>query len=343
MKSSGSSNKSNFLGILVFILALGIISLSSFGCAKAQDKPKASAKIDKNVMATVGSDVITTEDFESEIQNLPPAYQAIAKQNKKEFLNSLVNKKLLLNDAKKKNLENSAEVKKFLEKAKEELMVQQLLKSNILDKIKVSPEDAKAFYDANPDQFKEPEKYKASHILLKNEADAEVVLKDLKSGADFAKLAKEKSEDLGSKDRGGDIGYFSKGDLVPEFEEVVTKMKIGDISNVVKSPLGFHIIKLTDKKEAAKKDFKDVEKEITNRLLVEKQMKAYDGMIESLKKQENVTINTSLLEEKKETPEAMMPPVAEPIIETPSEVAPMPAPKVEAPKVALPEVAPVKK
>lgn len=304
------------------VLVLFVMVFVFFGCAKqAPQTPQTEkAALSKDIMATIGNDVITTKDFEEEIQNLPPAYQTIAKQNKKEFLNSLINKKLLIAEAKKKNLENSPEVKKFMEKAKEELMVQQLLRSDILDKVKVGEEEAKAYYDANPDQFKDPEKYKASHILLKSEADANAVLNELKQGADFGKIAKEKSEDVGSKERDGDIGYFSKGDLVPEFEDAVKKMKVGDISNVVKTTLGYHIIKLTDKKEAAKKDFKDVEQDIKNKLLVEKQMKTYDSLVESLKKNQKININEALVEKK---PEVAGAEPVNPAISSPGGAAPL--------------------
>ncbi len=298
--------------LVVFVLAA--IGLCFYGCSgkKATESvsKKASSVDKKDVIASVGDEVITKQEFEDEIQSLPQAYQAIAKQNRKEFLNSLVNKKLLIAEAKKENLENSPEVKKYMEKAKDELMVQQLLKDKVLDKVKITDEAVKAYYDSNADQFKDPEKFKASHILLKSEAEANAVLAELKAGADFGKVAKEKSEDPGSRDKEGDIGYFSKGDLVPEFEDAVSKMKVGDVSAVVKTALGYHIIKLTDKKESAKKDFKDVEQDIKNRLTVENQMKAYDGLIESLKKGQKIDINQAFLDEKKEEPVNMNMPIA---------------------------------
>ena len=127
-------------------------------------------------------------------------------------------------------------------------------------RITVSPQDADAYYNANIQQFQTPEQVRASHILLKTEGkdeaavrkQAEDILKQVKApGADFAALAKKYSEDDGSKATGGDLDYFSKGRMVPEFESAAFSMQPGQISDLVKSQFGFHIIKVVDKKPAS--------------------------------------------------------------------------------------------
>jgi peptidyl-prolyl cis-trans isomerase D len=139
-------------------------------------------------------------------------------------------------------------------------------------RITVSPQDVEAYYNANLQQFQTPEQVRASHILLKTDGgkdeaavrkQAEDILKQAKApGADFAALAKKYSEDEGSKATGGDLDYFSKGRMVPEFESAAFSMQPGQISDPVKSQFGFHIIKVVDKKPASTRTLDEVRAQI---------------------------------------------------------------------------------
>jgi peptidyl-prolyl cis-trans isomerase D len=125
-------------------------------------------------------------------------------------------------------------------------------------RINPTPQEVEQFYNANPQQFSQPEQVRASHILLKTEGkddaavkkQAEDLLKQAKGGADFAELAKKFSEDEGSKTQGGDLNFFEHGKMVPEFDAVAFKLNPGEISDLVKSQFGYHIIKVTEKKPA---------------------------------------------------------------------------------------------
>ena len=126
----------------------------------------------------------------------------------------------------------------------------------------VTPEQAKKFYDENPDQFKQPEQVRASHILIgaPENADAaakaaakrkaEGLLKQLKSGGDFAALAKENSQDPGSAIKGGDLGLFPRGQMVGPFDQVAFTLAPGATSDLVETQFGYHIIRVVEKKEA---------------------------------------------------------------------------------------------
>ena len=139
--------------------------------------------------------------------------------------------------------------------------IQKLLDKDLASKIVVTPEEVKAFYDGNPDVFKTPEMVRASHILVKVDKAAsdeekakalekiKAIQKRIKSGEDFAKVAKEVS-DSPSKDDGGDLDFFQKGQMVPPFEKAAFSMKPGETSDIVETEVGYHIIRLTDKKEA---------------------------------------------------------------------------------------------
>jgi peptidyl-prolyl cis-trans isomerase D len=144
-------------------------------------------------------------------------------------------------------------------------------------KVSVPPTDIQRYYNDNRQQYETPEQVRASHILFetagKNEDEvkkrAEGVLQQAKSGTDFAELAKKFSEDKGSKDRGGDLDYFGRGRMVPEFEMAAFTMMPGQISELVKSQFGFHIIKVVDRRPATTRSLDEVRPQIQQQLALE--------------------------------------------------------------------------
>ncbi|HLG54625.1 MAG TPA: peptidyl-prolyl cis-trans isomerase [Vicinamibacterales bacterium] len=144
-------------------------------------------------------------------------------------------------------------------------------------KVVVPPTDIQQYYNDNIQQYQTPEQIRASHILLettgKDEAtvrkQAEAILQQVKSGADFAELAKKVSEDKGSKANGGDLDYFGRGRMVPEFEEAAFKLQPGQISDLVKSQFGFHIIKLVDKRPGSTRSLDEVRGTIQQQLAMQ--------------------------------------------------------------------------
>jgi peptidyl-prolyl cis-trans isomerase C len=163
-----------------------------------------------------------------------------------------------------------------------------LLESEMSDADKtVTDDEAKKFYDENVKQFSQPEQVQASHILLGTKdmdaaaktaakTKAEEVLKLVKAGGDFAALAKEHST-CPSKERGGDLGYFGKEQMVPEFANAAWAMKVGDISEIVESQFGYHIIKVTGRKEAVTEPFDKVKEQIVNNLKTQKRQQFWTG------------------------------------------------------------------
>jgi peptidyl-prolyl cis-trans isomerase D len=153
-----------------------------------------------------------------------------------------------------------------------------------------TPAEVQAHYNQNLQQYQTPEQVRASHILLKTEGkdeaavkkQAEDVLKQVKAGGDFAELAKKYSEDDGSKVNGGDLDYFGRGRMVPEFEEVAFKLEPGQISDLVKTQYGFHIIKVVDKKPASTRTLDEVRAEITDQLQFQKAQQASQAQAQSL-------------------------------------------------------------
>src|SRR6516165_6606303 len=142
-------------------------------------------------------------------------------------------------------------------------------------KVKVPEADVRRAYDDNIDQYSTPEQIRASHILLKTEgkddaavkAKIEDLLKQAKAGADFGELAKKYSEDESNAKNGGDLDYFGRGKMVPEFDAVAFTLQPGQISDVVKTQFGYHIIKVTDKKTAVSKSLDEVRDQIKDQLV----------------------------------------------------------------------------
>ena len=202
-------------------------------------------------------------------------YQAGQKLEIKD-LDKQVDDKLAQGKARFSNPEGFAKAMKELdmqekdlrEYTRRDLIITNFIEKTIVPTVKVSEEDARKFYDQNPDKFTRPEAVKASHILLgfdeKATAEekkaarekAEKLRKELAGGADFAALAKGNST-CPSSQQGGDLGFFGKGQMVPAFEQAAFALKSGEISDVVETQFGYHIIKLTEKKSAEKVEFKE--------------------------------------------------------------------------------------
>jgi len=152
-------------------------------------------------------------------------------------------------------------------------------RDQIRQRVAVTPQEIQKFYNDNIQQFQQPEQIRASHILLKTEGkdeaavrkQAEDILKEVKApGADFAALAKKYSEDEGSKEKGGDLDYFGRGRMVPEFDTAVFAMQPGQTSDLVKSQFGFHIIRLVDRKPAVTRSLDEVKAQIQDQITSQK-------------------------------------------------------------------------
>lgn len=160
------------------------------------------------------------------------------------------------------------------------LTIKQLLEPQI----KITDEELKTYFDENKDSFAQSEQIKASHILVADEKTANEVKQKLNDGSDFAKLAKEFSTDDSSKDLGGELGYFSKGTMVSEFEDVAFGLAVDQVSKPVKTEYGYHIIKVEAKKKAKEANYNESMAEIKATLLEQKIESEYTTWLENKKK-----------------------------------------------------------
>lgn len=174
-----------------------------------------------------------------------------------EQLNSILAQQGLTMDGLTKDIEKNMPMQLKLEK---------LLGSEV----EITDEEIKTYYEENKDSFNEPKSVRASHILVESKELAETILQELQGGADFAELAAEHSIDPGSKANGGDLDYFTTGMMVEPFEEAAFALSVGEISEVVETENGFHIIKVTDIKEAKEYTFEEKQEEVREILFDQK-------------------------------------------------------------------------
>lgn len=204
-------------------------------------------------------------------------------------------------DYKKGLQEQGLNEKDLRELIRRNVIIENHIEQVVVPKQTVTDAEVKEFYDKNPETFTQPGQVRASHILITLDAKAtdadkkkakdkaEDLLKQIKAGADFAKLAQENSGCPSSK-QGGDLGYFGKGQMVKPFEEAAFAMKPGEVSGVVETQFGYHIIKLTERKAPSKVAFDDVKAKIADSLKRKKVSEAINTILEDAKKKAKIEV-----------------------------------------------------
>jgi len=246
----------------------------------------------ETILSSFNGQTITLGEFNQLWDQIPEGSKL--QLTKRNVLDQIISEKLLIQEAKNRGLEQDKDVLEQIKNTTEQILVQSLIEKEIIGKVKVEDQEALTYYEENKDNFITKEQVYLYNILVETEEVAKDILEKLKAGGDFIELAKEKSTGPSAAE-GGDLGYISKGDLIPEIENVVFALEIGSISDIIKSQYGFHILKVTDKKPEVLKTFEEVKEEITPTLLSTKQKEAFDNLLEELKSQVTIEINEEAL------------------------------------------------
>lgn len=248
-------------------------------------------------LASINGKGFTEEQFKQAMERfgVNPEMMKSNPEIRNQLMDHLINTQLLADTAEKSKVQDSKEFKEKLAMVTREIMAQMYLENYL--KGETSDAKQKAYFEANKKKFEETE-VKASHILFKDtdEKKAQEVLKEAqKKGADFAALAKKHSIDPNGKD-GGDLSFFKKGQMVPEFEEAAFATPKGEIHpKLVKTRFGYHIIKVTDRKDSKDVKFED-KKELIGRMM---KKDIQDELFKKLRAQSNVKVDDAALKEMK--------------------------------------------
>ncbi len=262
----------------------------------------ASAVYAATVVTVNGKNITDTQIQEVLMQGTQGRFDQLPDDKKAEIsqrvIDGLISQELIYADAKKEGVLESTEYKNELANVMERVKVQlasKVWEKRQFDKVKVNEKDIKAYYKANPEEFTEKSKVRASHILVKTEDEAKAIIKEigsLKDGAlnaKFAELAKTKSTGP-SGPKGGDLGFFGQGQMVPAFNDAAFAMKKGEVSKTpVKSQFGYHVILVTDKQDAKNLSFDEVKGFIEQKLKVEAFKEQMQAKMEELKKKATIT------------------------------------------------------
>ena len=244
--------------------------------------------MDNKILATVNGKAITEQDLNMAMTRFPQENQAFfaTEQGKAQLLEQLISFELVHKYAEDEKLSETEEYKSQLEILKKDLLIQAGVKK-ILDAVTVTEEEVKDFYNNNPDMFKGEESVRAKHILVDSEEKAKEVKAAIDGGLSFEDAAKENST-CPSSSQGGDLGFFTRGRMVPEFEDAAFAMTIGEVSEPVKTQFGYHLIKVEEKTPEVTRSFDEVKGQLQMNLLSQKQNEAYINFINKLKQEQDV-------------------------------------------------------
>ncbi len=222
------------------------------------------------LLAKVGDVEIFESDLDGVFKAIPQEIQTayMGKEGRKKLLDEIIYQELFYIDALDKGLDKTEEyehhIKEFGKGVLRDMNIAQ-----VTSQIEVTDDDIRDFYNKNGDALAVPE-IKVSHILVDTKEEAEEAIERINAGEDFAKVAKDMSS-CPSKSKGGDLGFFGKGRMVPEFEQAAFALKKGEMSGPVQTQFGFHVVLKTDEKGAKKPPFNDVKEQIRSTLTFQKQ------------------------------------------------------------------------
>ncbi len=281
------------------------------------------------VLATINGQRLPFSEFEKELvafqsqyDRFFPAAGKVPQNLKVTLLNQMIERRLLAQEAQRLGIEVSEEelrsgidkirkdypadgfertleteyinLEDWKRRLKENLLTKKLIEQVILSRVSITGEEAQRYYQDHLSDYEVPEQVQARQIVVETEREARNILRRLKKGEDFAKVAQESSLSPDSE-RGGDLGFFSRGQMPPEFDQAVFSLRQGRLSNVVKSPYGYHIFKVEKKRKARSLKFSEVKEQILAKLKQEKQEQEYLAWLTELKSRAEIRINQAFL------------------------------------------------
>ena len=278
----------------VTLLAAGC-AIGLLGCGKESG----NAKNPGPAVLKINEWSYSAADMEKEIgQQLRQAPQMqpffASKEGQKQFLDRVTRRELLAQEAEKRKMSETPEVAEQVANLRRELMIRALVQDEIGNKLKVEEKDVEEYFKAHPDEFS-GDTVHLRHIVLQNEDEAKDIKARLTKNESFDDLAKKYSKDSATAAKGGDLGFLSREQVLPEFARVAFSLKPGEVSDPVKTPFGFHVIKLMERKKGQPASLDQVKGQLQRRLIEERQSQRFQAWMKELEAGAKITKDESLL------------------------------------------------
>lgn len=239
--------------------------------------------MENKVLAIVAGREITERDIDIIISKYPEQQRAMfqSEDARKAILEQAIGFELMYHKGKELKIDQTPVYLEQVKIIEKEILIQRTVE-DVLSKVVVTEEEAKRYYEANKSEFEEPERVSAKHILMATEDELEALRNKIVAGEITFEAAARENSTCPSKAQDGNLGEFSRGMMVPEFEEVAFTVAPGEVSEIVKTQFGFHLIKVEEKIEGGTSSFEDVKEAIINKLTVEAQQEKYVGLLSEL-------------------------------------------------------------
>jgi peptidyl-prolyl cis-trans isomerase C len=278
-------------GLAVAACALGLVACGKEG---------GSGKSQGQAVLKINDWSYTTGDLEREIgqelRRAPRELQAFfaSKDGQKQFLDRVVRRELLMQEAEKRKLGEQAEIAEQVTNLRRELMIRAIVQEEIGAKVKVDEKEVQEYFAAHADEFS-GDTVQLRHIVVQTEGEARELQARLAKNESFEELAKKHSRDTNSAPKGGDLGFLGREQMLPDFARAAFALKAGEVSDVVRTPFGFHLIKLVSRKKGQPLTFEQVKAQLQRRLLDERQSQRFQAWVKDLESGAKITRDESLL------------------------------------------------
>ncbi len=308
-------------GVVISVASLICICIALVVARVVIRVEQAPAAKEGKILARVNDQVLTLEEFNQQFENItPPRYPGrFRPEMGQRFVEHWIETELRFQEASRRGIDESPDLLEKVEEVKKRMITQMLIQEE-MNKLELSDEEVAGYFDRYKRRFSIPAMIRIKHILVKTEEEAKEIKDRLNKGEEFEKLAREKSTDMRTKERGGDLGFIDRRRYQrrfgSSFMNAAFSLEKSEVSQPVNSSLGYHLIKLEEKREAGQQTLDQVREKVERGALSEKKMKTRHEFIESLQKKAQIEKHLELL------PSSERPP-APPDIEQPLALPPL--------------------
>jgi peptidyl-prolyl cis-trans isomerase C len=273
-------NRNNGFSAGAVLIALALLTGLQFSC-RTKDR-------NTQIAAKAGDAVLTREELLKRM-NL----EGLPRTRENETIENWINEELLVQEARRQGIEKTDELKWEMEKVEKQYLINQLIEKTFAEKIRITESNISDFYEKNRKIFEaEEDQVHLFQIMTKSQADAEMTLQEIKAGKSFEQAARDRSIDY-FRDKGGDMGFVGRNDMIPELSRIAFGLAEGSLSSIIKSNQGFHILKIVKKHvKGETRDLQEVRDEISQRLRVDRERAIYYDLLYQLKNKQRVVMET---------------------------------------------------